>query len=229
MARQRVPAVPARRGGGPSRRHAGRQHQLVHGDGPAQRRRRRASACAAMFSLEPATIGGCGYPDLLATGELCDGDSIHDLQHPHDFFMELARRLRTAAGAAAALAGLWRSRRRAGARSGRVSASTVGDAQPDRADRASLARRHAHHVRRRDGRPVWPAVEGGGVGVQRPRARRAPAGTSTSPRSIPSPAGSRSRRRRRSPCRCRLGHLNEAEAERGRRVAHRRRSRSRHR
>jgi hypothetical protein len=43
-----------------------------------------------MISLEPATIGGCGYPDLLATGELCDGDSIHDRQHPHDFLMELA-------------------------------------------------------------------------------------------------------------------------------------------
>jgi hypothetical protein len=44
----------------------------------------------AMISLEPATIGGCGYPDLLATGELCRGDSIHDRQHPHDFLMELA-------------------------------------------------------------------------------------------------------------------------------------------
>ena len=43
-----------------------------------------------MFSLEPATVGGCGYPDLLATGELCDGDSIHDRQHPHDFLMEIA-------------------------------------------------------------------------------------------------------------------------------------------
>ncbi len=43
-----------------------------------------------MISLEPATIPGCGYPDLLATGEVCDGDSIHDRQHPHDFVMELA-------------------------------------------------------------------------------------------------------------------------------------------
>jgi hypothetical protein len=43
-----------------------------------------------MFSLEPATIGGCGYPDLLATGESCDGESIHDRQHPHDLLMELA-------------------------------------------------------------------------------------------------------------------------------------------
>jgi hypothetical protein len=43
-----------------------------------------------MISLEPATIRGCGYPDLLATGELCDGEAIHDRQHPHDLFMELA-------------------------------------------------------------------------------------------------------------------------------------------
>ncbi|MEO8682534.1 MAG: hypothetical protein ABI665_26030 [Vicinamibacterales bacterium] len=44
----------------------------------------------AMLSAEPWTIAGCGYPDLLATGEICDGDSIHDRQHPHDLFMELA-------------------------------------------------------------------------------------------------------------------------------------------
>jgi hypothetical protein len=43
-----------------------------------------------MLSAEPWTIAGCGYPDLLATGETCDGDSIHDRQHPHDFVMELA-------------------------------------------------------------------------------------------------------------------------------------------
>ena len=43
-----------------------------------------------MLSLEPFTIGGCGYPDLLATGETCDGDTIHDRQHPHDLFMEVA-------------------------------------------------------------------------------------------------------------------------------------------
>jgi hypothetical protein len=43
-----------------------------------------------MLSAEPWTIGGCGYPDLLATGEICDGDTIHDRQHPHDLFMEVA-------------------------------------------------------------------------------------------------------------------------------------------
>ncbi len=45
---------------------------------------------SAMVSAEPWTIPGCGYPDLLATGETCDGDTIHDRQHPHDLFMELA-------------------------------------------------------------------------------------------------------------------------------------------
>jgi len=43
-----------------------------------------------MVSLEPWTIGGCGYPDLLASGELCGGKAIHDRQHPHDVVMELA-------------------------------------------------------------------------------------------------------------------------------------------
>jgi hypothetical protein len=56
--------------------------------------RRRAGAgrvgVRTMLSLEPWTIRGCGYPDLLATGETCDRDSIHDRQHPHDLFMEVA-------------------------------------------------------------------------------------------------------------------------------------------
>ncbi len=44
----------------------------------------------AMLSAEPWTISGCGYPILLASGELCDGAPIVDAQHPHDLFMELA-------------------------------------------------------------------------------------------------------------------------------------------
>ena len=43
-----------------------------------------------MVSAEPWSIRGCGYPDLLATGEECSGEKIHDRQHPHDLFMELA-------------------------------------------------------------------------------------------------------------------------------------------
>jgi hypothetical protein len=44
----------------------------------------------AMLSGEPWTIPGCGYLNQLATGETCEGDTIHDRQHPHDLFMELA-------------------------------------------------------------------------------------------------------------------------------------------
>ena len=43
-----------------------------------------------MFSAEPGTIRGCGYPDLLASGEQCNGEKIHDRQHPHDLMMEIA-------------------------------------------------------------------------------------------------------------------------------------------
>jgi len=45
-----------------------------------------------MLSAEPWTIRDCGYPDLLATGERCQDQAIHDRQHPHDLFMELAAR-----------------------------------------------------------------------------------------------------------------------------------------
>lgn len=43
-----------------------------------------------MFSAEPWTIGDCGYPDVLASGERCGGQPIHDRQHPHDLVMEIA-------------------------------------------------------------------------------------------------------------------------------------------
>lgn len=42
-----------------------------------------------MPSLDPATVGKCGYPMLLQSGEVCNGAPIVDRQHPHDFFMEL--------------------------------------------------------------------------------------------------------------------------------------------
>jgi hypothetical protein len=47
-------------------------------------------AVRGMASAEPWTISGCGYPNLLASGEECDGSAIHDRQHPHDMAMELA-------------------------------------------------------------------------------------------------------------------------------------------
>ena len=44
----------------------------------------------AMLSAEASTVGKCGYPDLLATGEFCHGQPLHDRQHPHDLFMDLS-------------------------------------------------------------------------------------------------------------------------------------------
>jgi hypothetical protein len=45
----------------------------------------------SMLSLEPATAGSTGYPELLQTGETADGKTpLIDRQHPHDLFMELA-------------------------------------------------------------------------------------------------------------------------------------------
>jgi hypothetical protein len=43
-----------------------------------------------MGSVEPWTVSDCGFLNLLATGEMCEGDTIHDRQHPHDLLMELA-------------------------------------------------------------------------------------------------------------------------------------------
>lgn len=43
-----------------------------------------------MFSLDPLTEGGNGYPLLFATGETWRGVPLVDRQHPHDLFMELA-------------------------------------------------------------------------------------------------------------------------------------------
>ena len=43
-----------------------------------------------MISLEPWTVQDCGFINALANGEMCEGDTIHDRQHPHDLFMEVA-------------------------------------------------------------------------------------------------------------------------------------------
>jgi hypothetical protein len=51
-----------------------------------------------MLSFEPFTVGRDGYPLLLQTGESLDGMPLHDRQHPHDLFMEVAARLRQPIG-----------------------------------------------------------------------------------------------------------------------------------
>ncbi len=44
----------------------------------------------AMFSLDPLTEGGRGYPLLFQTGETWHHQPLHDRQHPHDLVDELA-------------------------------------------------------------------------------------------------------------------------------------------
>jgi hypothetical protein len=44
----------------------------------------------AMLSPEPPFLGKTGYPLLLQSGESVDEQPIHDRQHPHDLFMEVA-------------------------------------------------------------------------------------------------------------------------------------------
>ncbi len=43
-----------------------------------------------MASLDPAIERGWGYPLLYQSGELYQGQPIHDRQHPHDFISELS-------------------------------------------------------------------------------------------------------------------------------------------
>jgi hypothetical protein len=44
----------------------------------------------SMLSLDRIGVGASGYPELLQTGETFHGLPLHDRQHPHDFFMEMA-------------------------------------------------------------------------------------------------------------------------------------------
>jgi hypothetical protein len=43
-----------------------------------------------MFSLDPITVGGAGYPLLFQTGESFKGQPLVDRQHPHDLISEFS-------------------------------------------------------------------------------------------------------------------------------------------
>jgi hypothetical protein len=62
-----------------------------------------ALALRAMASLDPFTMKREGYPELLQTGEAAGGAPLHDRQHPHDLWMELAALGRAPLGRAAAV------------------------------------------------------------------------------------------------------------------------------
>lgn len=55
-----------------------------------------------MLSAEAATMRHCGALNFLATGDICDGDTVHDRQQGHDVVMELAGDYE------APIAGAWR-------------------------------------------------------------------------------------------------------------------------
>jgi len=44
----------------------------------------------AMLTPDPFSVGGQGYPMLFQSGEQWRDRALHDFQHPHDFFSELA-------------------------------------------------------------------------------------------------------------------------------------------
>jgi len=56
-----------------------------------------------MLSAEPFTMEAAGYPLTAQSGETFDGEPIHDRQHPHDLFMELAAMFDVPLGAGAGL------------------------------------------------------------------------------------------------------------------------------
>jgi hypothetical protein len=60
-------------------------------------------ALRAMASLDPFTMPVDGYPELLQSGESARGVPLHDRQHPHDLWMELAGIARAPLGDALAL------------------------------------------------------------------------------------------------------------------------------
>ena len=69
-------------------------HQLVSPNWVMGMARRRIGngrfGLRTMLSAEPWTIRDCGALNYLAIGEVCEGDTIHDRQQPHDLLMELA-------------------------------------------------------------------------------------------------------------------------------------------
>lgn len=119
----------------------------------------------AMLSVEPFTVARCGYPNLIASGERCNGSPLHDRQHPHDFVMELAAVYQRPIAKNLRVATVRRPGRRAGDWSRGPSASRLGHAESDRAGRAPLARLHPHQLRRRDRRPLPASMEARGLRV----------------------------------------------------------------
>src|SRR5205823_2804202 len=109
-----------------------------------------------MLSTDPWGVGSAGYPLLLQTGESNRGVPLHDHQHPHDLFMEVAALYRRADlqghGAAVGPGGAVRlPQESGGAAPGRSTAPVRG--------------RRAHDAAVREGRTVGERAD---VGRERP-------------------------------------------------------------
>lgn len=124
-----------------------------------------------MLSAEPWTVPGCGSISFPATGELCDGDTIHDRQQPHDLVMELAMDYDRP------IWGRWRWRVYAGLAGEpalgapgcphRVSAPGLGAGQSCCPGDPSLARRDARHLWIREAWCAQPTLASRGLSLQR--------------------------------------------------------------
>ena len=163
---KRVRAVSPRGGARTSGRHAGGQYQLGDGHGAAAARGR---AVRSADDVEPRAVDDCG---MRLSQSACDGRTVRRRRHPRQATSARSVHgggggIRPAFDPVIALAGLWWAVGRASAWAGRVSASAVGDAEPDFTDHPPLGRLDAHLVWRRHGGAVQRPVEGRGIGLQR--------------------------------------------------------------
>ncbi len=169
--RRRVPPIPPRVRAHSSRRAPIRQHQLVHGHGAAAvgRRTRRRAGDDQPRALDDRRLRlprparhGRAVRRRRAARSAAPARSVHGGR----------RRIHASAERRSGVARLRRPGRRAGARPARVSPPPLRHAEPGGADRASLARRHPHRLRRGHWRALRRALARGGVGLQRARAGR---------------------------------------------------------
>ena len=155
----------------PSRRASGWQHQLADGHGPASCRRRRGGRS------RDAERRALHHRWLRLPEPPRQRRAVRRRRHPRQAAPArpgdgAGGRVQPPGHALPAVARLRRSCRRARPRPGGVPAPRLRHGQSDRADFAPLARRDAHHLRRRDQRPHRRSLASRRIGVQRPGARR---------------------------------------------------------
>lgn len=116
----------------------------------------------AMVSLDPIIQRGWGYPLLYQSGELYGGQPIHDRQHPHDLFSELAATYSYKFDAKRSFFLYAGIPGRTRPRSTGLCAPALGRKQPRRPHLAPLAGRDTYNMGRGDGRVfLWRGQDRG--------------------------------------------------------------------